>query len=97
MSDVLTLVSQTITVDAYGNESAQESERTILCEVDSITQSEFFAAADTDLNPEYRFTIFFGDYQGEEICKFNGQRYAIYRTYRTGDDLELYVERKIGA
>ena len=97
MSDVLTLVSQTITVDAYGNESAKEAERTVLCEVDSISQTEFYAAANTELNPEYRFTIFFGDYQGEEICKFNGQRYAIYRTYRTGDNLELYVERKIGA
>lgn len=97
MSDVLTLVSQTITVDAYGNESAKEAERTVLCEVDSITQSEFYAAANTELNPEYRFTIFFGDYQGEEICKFNGQRYAIYRTYRSGDNLELYAERKIGA
>lgn len=97
MSDVLTLVSQTITVDAYGNESAKEAERTVLCEVDSISQAEFYAAANTDMNPEYRFTIFFGDYQGEEICKFNGQRYAIYRTYRTGDNLELYAERKIGA
>lgn len=97
MSDVLTLVSQTITVDAYGNESAQEAERTVLCEVDSISQTEFYAAANTELNPEYRFTIFFGDYQGEEICKFNGQRYAIYRTYRAGDNLELYAERKIGA
>ncbi|MBQ1574803.1 MAG: phage head closure protein [Clostridiales bacterium] len=97
MSDVLTLVSQTITVDAYGNESAKEAERTVLCEVDSISQTEFYAAANTELNPEYRFTIFFGDYQGEEICKFNGQRYAIYRTYRSGDNLELYAERKIGA
>lgn len=97
MSDVLTLVSQTITVDTYGNESAQETKRTVLCEVDSISQTEFYAAANTDMNPEYRFTIFFGDYQGEEICKFNGQRYAIYRTYRSGDNLELYAERKIGA
>jgi len=97
MADVLILISKAITVDAYGNESAQESERTVMCEVDSITQTEFYAAANTELNPEYRFTIFFGDYQGEEICKFNGQRYAIYRTYRSGDMLELYAERKIGA
>ena len=57
MADVLILISKAITVDAYGNESAQESERTIMCEVDSITQSEFYAAANTELNPEYRFKV----------------------------------------
>ena len=97
MADVLILISKAITVDAYGNESAQESERTIMCEVYSISQTEFYAAANTELNPEFRFNVFFADYEGEEICKFNGQRYAIYRTYRSGDMLELYVERKIGA
>lgn len=97
MTDVITLITQTITTDTYGNEVATETERTVYCEVDSISQTEFYAAANTELNPEYRFTIFFGDYQGEDLVKFNGARYSVYRTYRTGDDLELYTERKIGA
>ena len=97
MSDVLTLISKAITLDDYGNETVQESENTILCEVYSISQTEFYSAANTELNPEFRFNIFFGDYKGEDLCKFQGQRYAIYRTYRSGDTLELYVERKIGA
>lgn len=97
MTDVITLVKQAISADAYGIEQVTETTRQIFCEVDSIQQSEFFAAADTELNPEYRFTIFFGDYEGEELLTFNNVRYSIYRTYRTGDYLELYVERKIGA
>ena len=97
MTDVITLITQTITTDKYGNEVATETERTVYCEVDSISQTEFYAAANTELNPEYRFTIFFGDYEGESLVKFNGARYSVYRTYRTGDDLELYAERKIGA
>lgn len=97
MTDVITLITQTITIDKYGNEVATETERTVYCEVDSISQTEFYAAANTELNPEYRFTIFFGDYEGESLVKFNGARYSVYRTYRTGDDLELYTERKIGA
>lgn len=97
MTDVLTLVAQTVATDAYGNEELTEKDRQIYCEVDSISQSEFYAAADTELNPEYRFTIFFGDYEGEKILKYKGVRYAIYRTYRAGDNLELYAERKIGA
>lgn len=96
MTDVITLVTQTITTDIYGNEVATEKEKTVFCKVDSISQTEFYAAANTELNPEYKFTIFFGDYEGEEIVKFNGARYSVYRTYRTGDDLELYAERKIG-
>ena len=97
MTDVITLITQAITTDKYGNEVATEKERTVYCEVDSISQTEFYAAANTELNPEYRFTIFFGDYEGESLVKFNGARYSVYRTYRTGDDLELYTERKIGA
>ena len=96
MTDVITLVAQTITTDKYGNEVAKETEKTVFCEVDSISQTEFYAAANTELNPEYKFTIFFGDYEGEEVVVFNGARYSVYRTYRSGDNLELYAERKIG-
>ena len=97
MTDVITLITQTITTDKYGNEQAFETDNTVFCEVDSVSQSEFFAAENTELNPEYKFTIFFGDYDGQALVKFNGARYSVYRTYRTGDDLELYTERKIGA
>ena len=96
MTDVITLVAQTISTDQYGNEVATEVEKQVFCEVDSITQTEFYQAADTELNPEYRFTIFFGDYDGQPIVIYNGVRYSIYRTYRADDNLELYVERKIG-
>ena len=98
MTDTLTLVSRTeVDVDDIGNETCTETTREVFCEVYSITQSEFFAAANTELNPEYRFTIFFGDYEGEDILEYHGNRYSVYRTYRAGDDLELYAERKIGA
>ena len=97
MNDILTLISKAITVDAYGREVVQESTREVYCRVDSITQTEFYAAANTELNPEYRITIFFFFFVNENVCELQGVRYAIYRTYRDGDDLELYVERKIGA
>ena len=96
MTDVIKLISQTITLDDYGNEVATEAEKTVLCEVDSISQSEFYAAANTELNPEYKFTVFFGDYSGEHLLTFNEVRYYIYRTYRSGDYMELYAERKAG-
>lgn len=97
MTDILKLVKQTISTDKYGREVVTETLREIYCEVDSVSQTEFYSAANAELQPEYRFTVFFGDYEGEDVCKYNGNRYAIYRTYRSGDYLELYVERKVGA
>ena len=91
------LISQTISVDDYGNEVAEETQKQVFCEVYSISQTEFYSAANTELNPEIRFDVFFGDYQGEDVIEYHGNRYAVYRTFRTGDTLELYCERKIGA
>jgi hypothetical protein len=49
------------------------------------------------LNPEFKFTMFFGDYSVESIVEYQGKTYAVYRTYlRRTDIIELYVERKGG-
>ncbi len=97
MTDVITLISQTYTLDDYGNNVANETTFDVLCEVESITQSEFYAAANTELNPEYRFRVFFGDYDGQSVVEYDGKRYEIYRTFRSGDYMELYAERKVGS
>jgi SPP1 family predicted phage head-tail adaptor len=96
MTDVITLIKQTVTTNTYGIEEMTETERVVFARVDSISQTEFYQAANTEFNPELRFTVFFDDYQGERLLAFNDGRYSIYRTYRTGDDLELYAERKVG-
>ena len=96
MTDVIELIKQTVSTNTYGIEEMTETEREVFCKVESVSQTEFYAAANSEFNPEFRFTIFFGDYQGEALLAFNDNRYSIYRTYRTGDDLELYAERKVG-
>ena len=96
MTDVIQLIKQTVTTNTYGIEEMTETERTVFCEVNSITQTEFYAAANTEFNPEYKFNVFFGDYEGESLLAFNDNRYSIYRTFRTGDYMELYAERKVG-
>lgn len=71
--------------------------RTVFCNVNSVTRSEFFEAGRNGLNPEFVFTLFFGDYEGEHTLIYNGLAYAVYRTYRgRNDTLELYAERKGG-
>ena len=49
------------------------------------------------MNPEFRMTMFFGDYGGEQMLIYNGKSYSVYRTYQgRNDTIELYVERKGG-
>ena len=96
-SDVIELVTVTKTQDEYGVWRTSETTKQIYCQVDSVTQSEFFEAGRNGLNPEFRFTVFFGDYSDEPIVTYKDKRYAVYRTYLTRNDrLELYVERKGG-
>ena len=41
--------------------------------------------------------MFGGDYEGEKTLEMDGKQYGIYRTYQTlNDDLELYLEWKVG-
>lgn len=96
-SNVISLVSTIQTQDAFGVWRQTETKRDVFCQVDSVTRAEFFEAGRSGLNPEYRFTLFAGDYNGESIVIFNGKAYSVYRTYHARtDEIELYVERKGG-
>lgn len=96
-SRVLILVSQKYEPDALGQQIATEIKRQVFCDVSSVSASEWFAAAQEGLKPEYRCTMFAPDYQGEEIVELDGKRYGVYRTYRgKNETIELYLERKAG-
>jgi len=96
-SDVITLIKETQTQDANGVWRKQTAEREVFCQVNSITRAEFFDAGRNGLNPEYSFSMFFGDYDGERTVRYKGKMYGVYRTYHARTDrLELYVERKGG-
>ena len=96
-SDVIKLIGTTQTQDKYGVWRETPSFREVMCQVDSITRNEFFDAGRNGLNPEFKFTLFFGDYNDESMVEYKGQTYSVYRTYyRCTDKVELYVERKGG-
>lgn len=76
---------------------SEESRRKAYAQITSVTASEFFEGGRNGLNPEYRFTVFFSDYHGEEILEYNGKLYSIYRTFIARKDyIELYTEKKGG-
>ena len=94
-NDVLTLVKKTYVKDDYGVQREQTTERRVFCDVESITQKEFFAAENAGIRAAFRFDVFAYDYDGETEVIYNGGRYSIYRTYQKFNDiLELYAERK---
>ena len=76
-SEVITLISTSKTQNAYGVWVETLAERDVLCQVDSVTRAEFFEGGRNGLNPEFRFTMFFGDYNDERELKYKGKRYSV--------------------
>lgn len=96
-SDVAYLVHEDWIPDEFGVPHAIESESMIYVQVTSVTSSEWFEGGRNGLNPELRFITNRFDYSGEEVIRYNGKYYRIYRTYIARDDtIELYCERRKG-
>lgn len=75
--------------------------RQVFAFVESVTRAEFYQAGRAGFSPSFVFTVFADDYHGEGTLEYNGEVFAVYRTYRkTGGDgsdyIELYAERKAG-
>lgn len=97
-SEVITLLSTVKQQDDYGVWRETETWHDVFCQVDSVTRAEFFEGGRNGLNPEFRMTMFFGDYNDEKNLLYRGKAYSIYRTYiGKNDTIELYVERKGGS
>ena len=104
MDDVIKLLSTTITTDTNGNQIETLTERQVFCRVQSITRSEFYAAAQNDLHPDYIFRIsHFRDYHGEKLLKYKDYTgtekvYSVLRTYRPADEdaIEITATERTG-
>lgn len=96
-SEVITLLGSVKTQNDFGVWVETPTSRDVFCQVDSVTRAEFFDGGRNGLNPQFRMTLFVGDYDGETVLEYKGQTYGIYRTYfGRNDTVELYVERKGG-
>lgn len=97
-SDTIHLIREVYAPDEAGVERPVRESREVYAQVDSVTRAEFFDAGRSGLNPEFRFTMFAGDYAGETMVKYAGKTYAVYRTFLgRNDTIELYVQREGGA
>lgn len=98
---IIKLISESNTVDEYGDTVTVETERTVFAAVKSIGQSEFYQAQAVGLKPEIKFLITdFADYQNEKKLKYTPfgameEIYTVLRTYRTKNQLEIVCKRGI--
>lgn len=96
-SVVIKLIAETWSADEYGVSTKQETAKTVFAKIRSATRAEFYDGGLNGLAPEFVFTMFFGDYNNEQIVEYNGARFTVYRIYQTRTDtLELHVERREG-
>lgn len=83
--------------DKYGNQSVQETRRTVYANEYSAGQKEFFAAGAAGLKPERVLVVWTFEYDGEDAVELDGERYNVYRTYDRDDEkTELYLNGKAG-
>lgn len=96
-SDTVNLYATTVTYDQYGVAVKSTTSKAVFCKVESVTRAEFFEAGRSGLNPQFRITMFAGDYDGESVVGYKGSLYSVYRTFLAKTDIiELYVERQSG-
>lgn len=89
MNEQLTLIRRT-----WADGRQTETMRSVLCGIRSVGYREFYESHATDFHPELKFVLAdYLDYEGETLVVYQGQRYRVLRTYRTGQELELTVER----
>lgn len=93
-NDVIDLINITYTEDEIGQEIEVKTTSTIFCNIKSISQSEFYQAAQAGLRPSITFIVHLFEYEGQKKVKYNGLEYNVIRTYATGlEEIELICER----
>lgn len=97
MDDTVILVSEETAKDTTGQRYRKEVQtEKILCEWDSVTRTEWSTAYQAGYEAEYKVKVFHLDYAGQKTAIFHGARYAVYRTFRKGERMELYLGTRIG-
>lgn len=93
----ITLITTEYTQDDLGEWIETREESTVFAYVSSVTMSEFYEAGLQGFKPEFRFSVWMSEYDGQEVLEYNDKVYTIYRTYMRDDGrIELYVTEKKG-
>ena len=96
-NDVVKIAKSETAPDDYGNVITSvdwDTAKEVFCEISSISQNEFYVAAQAGFKPSLKVKMAdFYDYDGEDMLLYNGDEYNIIRTYQSGTAIELTAER----
>lgn len=86
------------TFDAYGNQTATITERTVYVQPRGVYNSEFYNAAQLGLQPS--ITLYMtnrADYHGEKVVEFEGKEYSVIRADWNAqrDGISLICEERV--
>jgi len=99
-SEDIALLTESIESDDFGQQIISVTETIIQADKKSVTRSEFYQAANTDLKPEIVFDVHSFEYSNERFLRWNSREYSVLRAFehvRNGLNLtELVCEHRVG-
>lgn len=93
---MISLVGVTNEYDLIGQAVPVETAVNVLARLRSVSMNEWTQAGQLGLSAAFQAVMWAAEYHGEEFVDIDGKRYHIYRTYDTGDRIELYLEEMVG-
>lgn len=93
---MISLVSTYYTEDDIGQNVSVEQAVNVLCRLRSVSMTEWSQASQLGLSASYQAVMWAAEYHGEEYVDIDSKRYHVYRTYDSGDRVELYLEEMTG-
>lgn len=95
-NEIVALLTEQTSRDEVGMKQTTYAEREVFAEELPINQSEFFKCREAGLRPALCLRIPYGEYAQEEILRFNGRLYSVYRFRNAALHTELYCEARGG-
>lgn len=103
-SDRVKLVQKTVqkdstgaaVLDDIGNPVYAETATEVWADVKSPSRAEAAAAGAMGLKASAVVIVHVTDYSGQTVVEIDGDRMAVYRTFKKAEDVELYVTEKRG-
>ncbi len=100
-SDTVILIAETIPgenqgIDANGIQRTIKTPRELFGDVRSVSGEEIRAAELRGIKALCRVDIWRDEYRGELLAEVEGRYVEVYRTFATGEKIELYMGEKVG-
>lgn len=91
------LIAEKLTKDEYGVQSTEETKRKVPCNVFSMGDAAYYAAAAAGIHPEAVLKIRKCAYDGERLVEFEGARMKVERVDRSSPDfVRLTLSEVVG-